>query len=113
MVGSGVQTCTVRYIRDTVRSLDSIETSCTHTLVRRVLPKFWGRGGRGKIGVSQEVGGTMKSEEQRQREKERMMSQFEEMYEELYAWREAHPAASTESIGAAAWERRGGRGAVM
>ncbi len=40
----------------------------------------------------------MKSEEQRQREKESLVSQFEEMYEELYAWREAHPAASFDEI---------------
>lgn len=40
----------------------------------------------------------MKSEEQRKRGEERLVSQFKEMYEELYAWREAHPEASFDEI---------------
>lgn len=40
----------------------------------------------------------MLSRRQQEADKERLLAQFEAMYEELYAWREAHPEASFDEI---------------
>lgn len=48
----------------------------------------------------------MKSEELRKGAKERLVSQFEEMYEELYEWREKHPEASFDEIAKQVTPRR-------
>jgi len=40
----------------------------------------------------------MKSREQREQDKRQMQAKFEEMYEELYEWRERHPEASFDEI---------------
>lgn len=40
----------------------------------------------------------MTSRRQQEANKERLLAQFEAMYEELYAWREAHPEASFDEI---------------
>lgn len=40
----------------------------------------------------------MMSRKQQEESKERLLAQFEAMYEDLYEWREAHPEASFDEI---------------
>ena len=48
----------------------------------------------------------MKSGEQREQDKRHAQAKFEEMYEELYEWRERHPEASFDEIGKQVTPRR-------
>lgn len=48
----------------------------------------------------------MKSEAAKEQNRERLIAGLEEMYEELYAWREAHPEASFDEIAEQVTPRR-------
>ena len=48
----------------------------------------------------------MKSSEEKEEDKRRWQAQAEEMYEELYEWRERHPEASFDEIAAQVTPRR-------
>jgi hypothetical protein len=64
-----------------------------------VRPEFWGAEKGGKIGAFiKERGALMKSQREEGQDKKRLQDAFEEMYEELYEWREKHPEASFDEI---------------
>jgi hypothetical protein len=48
----------------------------------------------------------MRSQEQREQDKRRWQAKAEEMYDELYEWRERHPEASFDEIGHQVTPRR-------